>query len=206
MTLDFRHIGFLKSCAELSDLPADRGREIAFAGRSNAGKSSALNAISGVSGLARVSKLPGRTRLINLFALDGNLRLVDLPGYGYARVPEAERRRWGELLDGYFRTRRALAGAVLVMDVRHPLTDFDRQLLAFAAPLALPVHILLSKADKLGRAAGERSLAAVRKQLAGRASVQLFSAHSGDGVEQARKLLTGWFLGDTDEGPAAGKK
>jgi GTP-binding protein len=206
MTLDFRHARFLKSCAQLADLPADRGREIAFAGRSNAGKSSALNAISGVAGLARVSKLPGRTRLINLFALDGSLRLVDLPGYGYARVPEAERRRWGELLDGYFRGRRALAGAVLVMDVRHPLTDFDRQLLAFAAPLALPLHILLSKADKLGRAAAERSLAAVRKQLAGRASVQLFSAPSGDGVEQARKVLSGWFLGgQEDEAPAEKK-
>lgn len=206
MTLDFRHARFLKSCAQLADLPADRGREIAFAGRSNAGKSSALNAISGVSGLARVSKLPGRTRLINLFALDGSLRLVDLPGYGYARVPEAERRRWGELLDGYFRGRRALAGAVLVMDVRHPLTDFDRQLLAFAAPLSLPLHILLSKADKLGRAAAERGLAAVRKQLAGRASVQLFSAPSSDGVEQARKVLSGWFLGEQADEAAAEKK
>lgn len=195
MALDFRQTQFLKSAAALTDLPADRGREIAFAGRSNAGKSSALNAISGVSGLARVSKLPGRTRLINLFGLGGAHRLVDLPGYGYAKVPEAERRRWGSLLEGYFHTRRSLAGLVLVMDVRHPLTDFDRQLLAFAAPLGVPVHVLLSKADKLGRNAGQQSLAAVRRQLGKQAGVQLFSSLSNEGVEEARRVFEGWLLG-----------
>ncbi|HEV2111114.1 MAG TPA: ribosome biogenesis GTP-binding protein YihA/YsxC, partial [Gammaproteobacteria bacterium] len=151
MHLDFRHSQFLTSAAGLDGLPPDRGREVAFAGRSNAGKSSALNAITGVSGLARVSKTPGRTRLLNLFTVAGDLRLVDLPGYGYAKVPEAERARWGEMLDAYLSARRCLAGLIMIMDVRHPLTAFDRQLLAYAGPLSLPVHVLLSKSDKLGR-------------------------------------------------------
>src|SRR5690348_5596497 len=145
MRLDFRHTRFLTSAAALGGLPPDLGREVAFAGRSNAGKSSALNVITGVNGLARVSKTPGRTRLLNVFALTDAMRLVDLPGYGYAKVPEAERLKWGELLDGYLGTRQSLAGLIVVMDIRHPLTEFDRQLLGFAAPLQLPVHVLLSK-------------------------------------------------------------
>ena len=198
MTPDFCQARFLKSCAQLADLPADRGREIAFAGRSNAGKSSALNAISGVSGLARVGKLPGRTRLINLFGIGTTgLRLVDLPGYGYAKAPEVERRRWGELVADYFRTRRALAGVVLIMDVSHPLGDLDRQMLDFAAPLGRPVHVLLSKADKLGRAASARSLAVVRRQLGLGVGVQLFSSLSGEGVEAARCILGAWLTKDT---------
>lgn len=193
MRLDFRHIRFLTSAADLGGLPPDQGREVAFAGRSNAGKSSALNAITGVSGLARVSKTPGRTRLLNLFTVEGELRLVDLPGYGYAKVPEAERLRWGQLLEGYLTGRRCLTGLMLIMDVRHPLTDFDQQLLAFTGPLSLRVHILLSKSDKLGRGAAQKSLAAVKRGLQGRASVQLFSAHSGDGVEDAQQVLAGWL-------------
>lgn len=195
MRLDFRHTRFLTSAADLAGLPPDQGREVAFAGRSNSGKSSALNSITGVSGLARVSKTPGRTRLINLFSVDGNLRLVDLPGYGYAKVPQAERARWGELLESYFAERRCLAGLVMVMDVRHPLTDFDLQLLAFAGPLALPVHVLLSKSDKLGYGAAQKSLAAVKRELRTRASVQLFSALSGGGVEDAQQQLAGWLGG-----------
>lgn len=196
MRLDFRHTRFLTSAADLGGLPPDLGREVAFAGRSNSGKSSALNAITGVSGLARVSKTPGRTRLINLFSVDGNLRFADLPGYGYAKVPQAERARWAEMLESYFGQRRCLAGLVLVMDVRHPLTDFDQQLLAFAGPLSLPVHVLLSKADKLGYGASQKSLAAVKRGLLGRASVQLFSAFSGNGVEDAQQLLAGWLTAD----------
>ena len=195
MHLDFRHTRFLTSAADLAGLPPDQGREVAFASRSNSGKSSALNSITGVSGLARVSKTPGRTRLINLFSVDGNLRLVDLPGYGYAKVPQAERARWGELLESYFAERRCLAGLVMVMDVRHPLTDFDLQLLAFAGPLALPVHVLLSKSDKLGYGAAQKSLAAVKRELRTRASVQLFSALSGGGVEDAQQQLAGWLGG-----------
>jgi GTP-binding protein len=193
MPQDFRQIRFLKSAASLTDLPPDQGREAAFAGRSNAGKSSALNALTGVSGLARVSKTPGRTRLINFFVLDGEKRLADLPGYGYAKVPEAERRRWAGLLEGYFQERQALAGLMLVMDVRHPLTDYDWQLLAFAIPLGRPVHVLLSKADKLGRNAAQKSLAGVKRGLGTQASVQLFSAHSGEGVEEAQGILDRWL-------------
>jgi len=193
MRLDFRHTRFLTSAADLGGLPSDKGREVAFAGRSNAGKSSALNAITGVSGLARVSKTPGRTRLLNLFTVDGELRLVDLPGYGYAKVPEAERLRWGKLVEGYLSGRHCLTGLMLIMDVRHPLTDFDQQLLAFTGPLSLKVHILLSKSDKLGRGAAQKSLAAVKRGLQGRAGVQLFSAHSGDGVEDAQQVLAGWL-------------
>src|SRR5690348_5251919 len=140
MRLDFRHTRFLTSAAALDGLPTDRGREVAFAGRSNAGKSSALNAITGVNGLARVSKTPGRTRLLNLFGVADGMRLVDLPGYGYAKVSEAERRQWGQLLEAYLGARQCLAGLVLVMDIRHPLTDHDRQLLGFAGELRLPVH------------------------------------------------------------------
>jgi GTP-binding protein len=193
MPPDFRQIHFLKSAASLSDLPPDQGREAAFAGRSNAGKSSALNALTGVSGLARVSKTPGRTRLINFFVLAGERRLVDLPGYGYAKVPAAERRRWGELLEGYFQGRQTLEGLMLIMDVRHPLTDYDRQLLQFAAPLGRPVHVLLSKADKLGKNAARQTLAEVKRGLGHTASAQLLSAHSGEGVDEARIVLAGWL-------------
>ena len=193
MPQDLRHTRFQTSAANMAGLPPDRGREAAFAGRSNAGKSSALNAITGVSGLARVSKTPGRTRLINFFDLGGERRLADLPGYGYAKVPEAERRQWGRLIEAYLQERQSLAGLMLIMDVRHPLTDYDRQLLTFAAPLELPVHLLLSKSDKLGKNAAQKSLAEVKRKLAHTASIQLFSAHSGEGVDEARELLAGWL-------------
>jgi GTP-binding protein len=195
MRLDFRHTRFLTSAAALGGLPADLGREVAFAGRSNAGKSSALNAITGVGGLARVSKTPGRTRLLNVFALTEAMRLVDLPGYGYAKVPEAERLKWGEMVESYLGNRESLAGLVLVMDIRHPLTDFDRQMLGFAADLRLPVHVLLSKADKLKRGAAASTLQQVRRDLRGWGAAQLFSAHSGEGVEEAQKLLADWLTG-----------
>jgi GTP-binding protein len=194
MRLDFRHTRFLTSAASLAGLPADAGREVAFAGRSNAGKSSALNAITGVDGLARVSKTPGRTRLLNLFIFTETMRLMDLPGYGYAKVPEAERLKWGELVEGYLSSRQSLAGLMLVMDIRHPLTDFDRQLLGFAGDLRLPVHVLLSKADKLGRGAAASTLAQVKRDLRGWGTAQLFSAHSGQGVEDAQKQLASWLM------------
>lgn len=196
MRLDFRNMRFLLSAAALGGLPSDTGREVAFAGRSNAGKSSALNAITGVGGLARVSKTPGRTRLLNLFGMDGGLRFMDLPGYGYAKVPEAERLKWGRLVEGYLSSRQSLVGLILVMDSRHPLMDFDRQLLGFAGPLRLPVHVLLSKADKLSRGAAAKSLAETRQGLRGWGTAQLFSAHSGAGVDEAHKLLADWFLGE----------
>ena len=196
MRLDFRNMRFLLSAAALGGLPPDTGREVAFAGRSNAGKSSALNAITGVGGLARVSKTPGRTRLLNLFGMDGGIRFMDLPGYGYAKVPEAERLKWGQLVEGYLSTRQSLVGLVLVMDSRHPLMDFDRQLLGFAGPLQLPVHVLLSKADKLSRGAAAKTLAETKKELRGWGTAQLFSSLSGQGVEEAQKLLAEWFLGE----------
>lgn len=194
MRLDFRHTRFLLSGAALRDLPTDTGHEVAFAGRSNAGKSSALNAITGVGGLARVSKTPGRTRLLNLFEVGPGMRLMDLPGYGYAKVPEAERLKWGELLDGYFSSRQSLLGLILVMDIRHPLTDFDLQLLEVTGPLQLPVHVLLSKADKLSRGAAASALAQVQRDLRGWGTAQLFSAHSGQGVEDAQKRLAAWLM------------
>ena len=199
MRLDFRHTRFLTSAAALGGLPADLGREVAFAGRSNAGKSSALNAITGVNGLARVSKTPGRTRLLNVFTLTEAMRLVDLPGYGYAKVPEAERLRWGELLDGYLGSRQSLAGLIQVMDIRHPLTDFDRQMLGVAGELQLPVHVLLSKADKLSRGAAASTLQQVRRDMRGWGTAQLFSAHSGEGVEDAQKLLAEWLLDEAEK-------
>ncbi|MGH8371225.1 MAG: ribosome biogenesis GTP-binding protein YihA/YsxC [Gammaproteobacteria bacterium] len=194
MPADFRHTRFLKSASSLNDLPADAGYEVAFAGRSNAGKSSALNAITGVNGLARVSKTPGRTQLINLFTLDESRRLVDLPGYGYARVPEAVRAQWGQLMEQYFSYRHVLAGLVLVMDIRHPLTDFDQRMLAWCEPLNLPVLILLTKADKLTRNHANQASRTVTQRLSAQSvQVQVFSALSRDGVDAAREIIAGWL-------------
>lgn len=196
MPTDFRHTRFLKSAAALTDLPPGAGREVAFAGRSNAGKSSALNAITGVNGLARVSKTPGRTQLINLFVLDENRRLVDLPGYGYAKVPAAVREEWGRLMEDYFQYRQVLAGLVLVMDIRHPLTEFDQRMLAWCAPLNLPVLVLLTKADKLTRNHANQARQAVSRQLADLpVKVEVFSAVSGLGVDAARETIDGWLTG-----------
>jgi len=194
MPTDFRHTRFLKSAAELTDLPPNAGREVAFAGRSNAGKSSALNAITGVNGLARVSKTPGRTQLINLFVLDADRRLVDLPGYGYAKVPAAVREQWGRLMEDYFQYRQVLAGLVLVMDIRHPLTEFDQRMLAWCGPLGLPVLVLLTKADKLTRNHANQARQAVSRQLADLpVQVEVFSAVSGQGVDVAREVIDGWL-------------
>ncbi|HVC37413.1 MAG TPA: ribosome biogenesis GTP-binding protein YihA/YsxC [Gammaproteobacteria bacterium] len=193
MTADFRTTRFLKSAASLTDLPSDTGREVAFAGRSNSGKSSALNAISGVNGLARVSKTPGRTQLINFFAVSEARYLVDLPGYGYARVPLAVQRQWGRLMEDYFTSRSTLAGLVLVMDIRQPLTEFDIRLLAWTTPLQLPVLALLSKADKLSRSAAQAVQLQVAQRLQGQAQVQVFSAMSKSGAENARQVIANWL-------------
>jgi GTP-binding protein len=186
---------FLTSAADPSGLPPpDRG-EAAFAGRSNAGKSSALNAICAQKALARVSKTPGRTQLLNFFELTG-ARLVDLPGYGYAEVPHAVRRDWGMLVGGFIESRPNLRGLILVMDIRRPLTDFDRQLLAWAAVRNCAVHVLLTKCDKLATGAAKNMLREVQAGLptlhAG-ASVQLFSATRKIGIEEARAVLAGWL-------------
>lgn len=186
---------FLTSAAQLSQLPAGDRPELAFAGRSNAGKSSALNALCGQRQLARVSKTPGRTQLLNFFELaDG--RLVDLPGYGFARAPKDLREAWGGLIEGYMATRECLRALVIVMDARHPLTPFDRMMLEWARAQALPCHVLLTKADKLTPSAQRRTLREVEAALPAlheQATAQLFSSTDRTGVDAAREHLAAWF-------------
>jgi GTP-binding protein len=192
----FRKVRFLTSAHRLDQLPADLGAEVAFAGRSNAGKSSALNAICDQHGLARTSKTPGRTQQLNVFPLDDAHRLIDLPGYGYAKVPEALRAHWRGVMDAYLRTRVSLKGLVLVMDARHPLREFDCDMLGFGAASGRPCHCLLTKADKLTRSESQRTLAGVRKALAAEfphGSAQLFSANAKTGLDEARALVAGWL-------------
>jgi GTP-binding protein len=204
----YTHVRFVTSANKLAQLPPDTGAEVAVAGRSNAGKSSAINAITQRKGLARTSKSPGATRLINFFELEPQRRLVDLPGYGFAKVSGDMRAHWGELLQGYFAKRESLRGSVVVMDVRHPLTDHDWSMLELASTRGLPVHVLLTKADKLGRGAAANALQLVRRQLPRHAEItaQLFSAHAGTGVAEARaaleKLLDGRPIKETPAGPA----
>jgi len=196
MNLNFTRARFLTSAPKASLAPPDAGAEVAFAGRSNAGKSSALNVITQQRALARTSKTPGRTQQINFFALDDSVRLVDLPGYGYAKVPQALKGQWQHQLTEYLETRGSLRGLVLLMDCRHPLTGFDQQMLCWCAAASLPVHVLLTKADKLKRGPASASLLAVRRQLAEfhpQATVQLFSALKKTGVGQAREVIAGWL-------------
>ncbi len=185
----FSEASFLTSANKAAQFLPDEGREVAFAGRSNAGKSSAINAITGRRSLARTSKTPGRTQLINFFALDADRRLVDLPGYGFAKVPLAMRRHWRHLLEDYFSGRQALSGLFVIMDCRRPMTDVDQQMLALADAVACPVHVVLTKADKLSRGKAAAALQATRKSLINRASVQLFSALNGQGIDEARTML-----------------
>ena len=200
----YRQLRFEFGAHNLKQLPPDAGIEVGFAGRSNAGKSSALNAIADQKALARTSKAPGRTQQINYFPLDEERRVVDLPGYGYAKVPEALKRHWQQTLGRFLERRRALQGLVLVMDVRHPLKEYDRQMLDWCHHRAMPVHCLLTKADKLGRGPAQATLHAVRKELEAdygpAVSVQLFSALKKQGVEEARAVLDRWFGLDADEG------
>ncbi|HTI95223.1 MAG TPA: ribosome biogenesis GTP-binding protein YihA/YsxC [Rudaea sp.] len=189
----FRAAQFATSAPDPRRLPPDTGVEVAFAGRSNAGKSSALNAICDQTGLARTSKTPGRTQLLNVFILDAARRLIDLPGYGYAKVPEAMREKWRQSIDSYLRERKSLRGVVLIMDARHPLKDFDRQMLGYCAGVELSCHILLTKSDKLSRSEGMRTLAAVRaecKREDWNATAQLFSAQAKTGLDEARAAIS----------------
>lgn len=188
---------YLLSAHTVRQLPADGGVEVAFAGRSNAGKSSALNAMTHRNGLARVSKTPGRTQQLVFFQVQPERYLVDLPGYGYAKVPQDLQAHWQAFIDQYFRTREALKGLVVVMDIRHPLKDYDRQMLGYAVQRGLPAHALLTKADKLGRGQQAQALQAVKKELfssfGDTVSVQTFSAESRQGVEEARAVVAGWL-------------
>jgi len=200
-------VKFVTSADKLGQFPADTGAEVSVAGRSNAGKSSAINAVTQRKGLARTSKAPGATRLINFFELEPNRRLVDLPGYGFAAVSGEMRRHWGQLVSGYFQQRRSLRGSIVVMDVRHPLTEIDCDMLELAQSRRVPVHILLTKADKLGRGAGRQALAAVRREVGEGVGVQLFSALGGEGVDEARRALERMLDGratekETPVGPA----
>ena len=192
----FQNAEFYISAHHLRDLPSPVGIEIAFAGRSNAGKSSALNTLAYHIRLAYVSKQPGRTQLINFFSLGGDRFLVDLPGYGYAKVPEALRVHWQTTLSSYLSHRSTLAALVLVMDCRHPLTPLDRQMLDWFCISNRPVHVLLSKSDKLSRNAANQTLLSVRKELNDgwkNCSVQLFSSLKKQGVEEAEKVIGGWL-------------
>ena len=232
MSLDYRQTRFYLSAPAPEQLPADRGAEVAFAGRSNAGKSSALNAITDQKALARVSKTPGRTQQINVFPVgdaileaptvdrhdsvdpefvdrhdsvdpasvdrhDPAYRLIDLPGYGYAKAPPAMRAHWQEALPRYLETRKSLRGLILIMDVRHAMGPLDTQMLDWCAAADLPVHVLLSKADKLSRGAAGNQLQRVRSQAlkcCQGASVQLFSSSTRTGVAEARSCLDRWLL------------
>lgn len=180
---------FIKSANALEQFVPDRGAEVAVAGRSNAGKSSAINVIVNRRQFARTSKTPGRTQLVNFFGLREGQRLVDLPGYGFAQVSERMREHWGELLSDYFQARRSLNGLLLVVDIRRRLQDYDRQMMLFAEEVDLPIHILLTKADKLKRGQAATALLEVQKELGDRASVQLFSAHNRQGENEARAVL-----------------
>ncbi len=195
----FHRADYLLAAHTPRQLPPDGGWEVAFAGRSNAGKSSALNALCQQNALARVSKTPGRTQQLVFFNLPPHEAkfLVDLPGYGYAKVPKDLQAHWQAFLADYFRSREALKGLVVVMDIRHPLKDYDRQILGYAIENGLPVHAVLTKADKLGRGAGLNVLQAVRKDLqtsyGDSVSVQTLSSESKAGVEELRQVVARWL-------------
>lgn len=187
---------FMISAAKVDQCPPDEGFEVAFAGRSNAGKSSALNTLTHAN-LARTSKTPGRTQLLNFFTLDEERRLVDLPGYGYAKVPIPLKQHWQKHLEAYLGSRESLVGLILMMDIRHPLTEFDRMMLDWSQASHMPLHILLTKADKLTFGAAKNALLKVRQDIhkgwGTNASIQLFSAPKRQGIEEAQAVLAGWM-------------
>ncbi|KTD17725.1 ribosome biogenesis GTP-binding protein YsxC [Legionella jordanis] len=192
----YRKASFLKSAARVNQLPSDEGFEVAFAGRSNAGKSSALNCLTENKQLAKTSKTPGRTQLINLFELDDSRRLVDLPGYGYAKVAQDVKKEWQQHLSHYLEVRQCLRGLILLMDCRHPLKELDQVMIDWSLSRELPVHILLTKSDKLSRSEVKNSMAKVRKHyelMEDFISVQAFSALKKEGIEELIKKLNEWF-------------
>lgn len=191
---------FLKSAPKLAHCPEDEGLEVAFVGRSNAGKSSCLNVIAHQTGLAKVSKTPGRTQLINFFTLDDQRRLVDLPGYGFAKVPLPLKAEWGKSMGAYLEQRRSLVGLILLMDIRHPFMPLDRQLLEWAVAIGRPVHVLLTKADKLPFGQQKNALFAVQKEidaLGGEVSVQVFSSLKRTGLQDVWAKLDEWLAWPT---------
>tara|TARA_B110000037_G_scaffold71089_1_gene85735 strand:+ start:1336 stop:1944 length:609 start_codon:yes stop_codon:yes gene_type:complete len=197
--MHYNQATFGTSAANLAACPPESLAEVAFAGRSNAGKSSAINAITNQTRLARISKTPGRTQLINFFGLAEGRFLVDLPGYGFAKVPLSVKNKWQEELEKYLRRRQVLCGLVLLSDIRHPLKEFDRMMIDWAVQGGLPLHLLLTKSDKLKRGAAQNTLLAVQKELKpfSNVTVQLFSSLKNDGVTEVRAKLDEW-LGDEE--------
>mgnify|MGYP001826260716 FL=1 len=192
-TNPFRVAAYVLSAHELKQLPEDRGIEVAIAGRSNAGKSSAINALTDQRSLARTSKTPGRTQQIVIFKLDEDRRIADLPGYGYAKVPLKLKEHWRKVMARYFETRKCLRGVVLVMDVRHPMREFDQQMLNWCESAGIPCHILLTKADKLKRGPAQAALLKARKGLPSIASIQVFSSANKTGLGELVDKLSDWY-------------
>ena len=195
----FRIAQYVLSAHELKQLPKDQGIEVAIAGRSNAGKSSAINAFTAQTSLARTSKTPGRTQQIVIFELDRDRRIADLPGYGYAKVPVKLKDHWRKVMARYFETRECLRGVVLVMDIRHPMREFDEQMLAWCESAGIHCHILLTKADKLKRGPAQSTLLKVRRDLPDVASVQVFSSLKKTGLDELVNKLSDWYEYDDKE-------
>ena len=192
----YRRAAFLRAAARLDQAPADEGREVAFAGRSNAGKSSAINTLCDQGRLARTSKRPGRTQQLVFFEIEEGRRLVDLPGYGYAKVSTAVKLQWQGVMAEYLRRRQSLAGLVVVMDIRHPLTDFDLRMLDWSRETSLPLLLLLTKSDKLNRGPGLAELERVRRAVAtegDRVRVERFSSLEREGIEAVHEVLDQWL-------------
>lgn len=192
----YKKATFLLSAADVKQLPPDEGFEVAIVGRSNAGKSSVLNCITQNKKLARVSKTPGRTQQINIFTLDEDRRLMDLPGYGFAKAPLSEKRKWEKTINDYFDERTCLKGLILVMDIRHPFKDIDLQMMDFCLHRELPVHILLNKSDKLSKGAAKSMLLdsePLLEEFGGLITVQNFSAEKKTGVKELQTVLDKWY-------------
>jgi len=196
----FRIARYVLNAHELKQLPKDGGIEVAIAGRSNAGKSSAINTLTDQKSLARTSKTPGRTQQIVIFELDEDRRIADLPGYGYAKVPAKLKAHWRTVMERYFRTRKCLRGVVLVMDIRHPMREFDHQMLNWCDSSGISCHILLTKADKIKRGPAQSTLLKVRRDLPEIASIQVFSSSNKTGLEELVDKLSGWYEYGDKEG------
>ncbi|WP_044470054.1 ribosome biogenesis GTP-binding protein YihA/YsxC [Mannheimia massilioguelmaensis] len=194
--LNYHKTHFMTSAAKINQLPEDSGIEIAFAGRSNAGKSTALNALTNQKNLARTSKTPGRTQLINLFEVEPQCKLVDLPGYGYAAVPEQMKLQWQKSLGEYLQHRECLQGVVILMDIRHPLKDLDQQMIEWSVSSNLPVLLLLTKSDKLSQSERSKRVKMVREAILpfqGDVQVEAFSAQNKLGIDKLSSKLNSWF-------------
>ncbi len=196
----FRVATYVLSAHQLKQLPKDAGIEVAIAGRSNAGKSSAINTFTDQKSLARTSKTPGRTQQIVIFELDENRRIADLPGYGYAKVPLKLKAHWRSVMVRYFETRKCLRGVVLVMDIRHPMREFDQQMLDWCDSAEVPCHVLLTKADKLKRGPAQSTLLKIRRELPDIASIQVFSSLNKTGLDELVDKLSIWYEYDAKQG------